>query len=337
MSASNYQSNPNVLAPAIDKNIFNDICRVFEIQSTVYNEKSMALYICNELDILKIPYSIDDYGNIIVTKGKSILYPCFCSHLDTVHIYKSGFNLLYFKDGGHTYLHANDNNKKAVGVGGDDKAGIYACLYLLKNIDNIKVVFFSQEEVGGIGSSNINTDFFNDCQFLCSIDRWNGHDFVSKYSGEETTSKTFKKAISPLLTKYDYSHNSGMFTDCFNVMQRGINISCFNISCGYYSHHSSDEYLDMNELYNCCLFCADLCELPERYKFKYNKKQYSLSKYWNDRELATKRGLDYDYLDYKNIPCCEYCGIELIQGEEKYCYECKRYIDSAITKDELWN
>lgn len=328
MSANNYQTKPNTLAPAMPEELYKEAVSLFNIKSTMYNEKSMTLYICNILDNLNISYSIDDYGNIIAIKGKSNLYSCFVAHLDTVHIYKNGFKLFYQKEDNRTYLFAGDNDKKSVGIGGDDKCGIFVCLYLLKRIDNIKVIFFSQEESGGIGSSNINLDIFNDCKFLASVDRWNGHDFINQYNGQTTISKSFKKAIAPLLKKYDYSYNSGLFTDCFNVMERGLNLSCFNLSCGYYSHHSNNEYVDLNELYNSCLLCEELSGLPDCYEHKYNINKFGMKKWdypaWDDRKYK----FDYqksDYDIYDDVPVCEYCGIELAPYEHRFCSVCLPY------------
>jgi len=336
MSANNYQVKPNILAPAIPDNLYNEAIRLFSIPSTTYNEKSMAMYICSQLDYMKIKYSIDDYGNIIAVKGKSNLYPCFVSHLDTVHLYQNGFKLLYQKEKDRTYLFACDNNKKSVGIGGDDKCGIFVCLYLLKRIDNIKVVFFSQEETGGIGSSNINLNIFDDCKFICSVDRWNGHDFIDKYNGMSTISAKMKKHISNLLKKYDYSSNSGLFTDCFNVMERGVNLSCFNLSCGYYSHHSSNEYVDLNELYNACLLCAEIAILPDKYEHKFKTKKYSVGK-WDEWDKICANKLTLDKYDYKfpdygdkdfndNVPTCDNCGLELFWYEHKYCSSCVSYM-----------
>jgi hypothetical protein len=320
MSASNYQNNINTFAPDIPAKMYNKAIDLFSVESTLYNEASISIYICGELRKLKIPYSIDSYGNIIVTKGNAP-FNCFCAHLDTVHIYNNGFNLYSYEQSGHKYFKARDNDKKTIGIGGDDKNGIFVCLYLLSVIEDIKVIFFSCEESGGTGSGNINLNVFDDCKFLGGVDRWNGHDFINKYGGNYTISKDFSKDIKPLLKKYDYSFNSGLFTDSFNIMERGINISCFNISCGYYMHHSNNEYIDLNELWNCCLLCAEICELKSIYNhivpIKHEIKVY------NDWTYSNK--WNYNEIDDSNIPRCKICDIELLPGEIEsgYCYNCQ--------------
>lgn len=273
MSASDFQVTPNYLAPRMPKDLSDVALEVFAIPSTSYNEASMLLYIARCLDNKGIKYEIDNYGNMLVTKGVGP-YPCFCAHLDTVHVYKNGFNIEYELLKGRDYMYATDDNKKRVGIGGDDKCGIFVCLHLLFTLDNVKVVFFSQEESGGTGSYGVSLEFFKNCKFLGGIDRWNGHDFVNHYGGSHTISKAFNKTIKNILKRFDYEYSSGFFTDAFVVMERGVGICCFNMSCGYYSHHTDKEYVDLNELYNACLLAEELAELPDQYKFEIPKSSY---------------------------------------------------------------
>ena len=364
MSASNLQIDPNTMAPEMPEEVYKDAVRVFKVPSTMYNEKSMTLYIWSKLLDLDLEPTVDDYGNILVTKGKGPLYPCFLSHLDTVHIYKNGFNLMYQKKNKRTYLYAADNDQKSVGIGGDDKCGIIVCLYLLQQLENVKIVFCSQEESGGTGSSNVDLKFFSDCKFLCSVDRWNGHDFVNQYSGQRTISKAMTKLVTPILKMYDYDYASGLFTDCFNIIDRGVGISCFNISCGYYSHHSDNEYVDTNELWNACLLSMELAALPDQYKLQYQKKKYGFSNSWSsdkysswynsnwkdnwkdkddknakiEADLSTKALAEYidqeDEEDYE-IPVCLCCQIELMPYEIRlYGHYCSTCADFMIEKDK---
>lgn len=270
MSAANYQERPNAKATRMPEELVDIAMEVFMIPSTSYNEISMALYITRYINGLindSISYEVDDYGNILITKGVGP-YPCFCAHLDTVHTYSNGFNIECETLKNRDYLYAMDNFKKRVGIGGDDKCGIFVCLQLLSTLDDVKIVFFSQEESGGTGSSGVNLSFFEDCKFLGGIDRWNGKDFVNRYNGYHTISKSFNKTISGLLRQFGYDYNSGLFTDSFNVMERGLGLSCFNLSCGYYCHHTDKEYVDLGELYNSFLLCVKLGNLPGQYKFE---------------------------------------------------------------------
>ena len=373
MAANNKQTKQNLLAPNMPKGMFEECLKLMQIPASNFNESLISLYICKELDkIDNVSYKIDQYNNILVTKGNSKIYPFFCSHLDTVHTYLNSTDKLEIKVKQykkHTYLYAYEN-KKQVGIGGDDKNGIFVCLQLLKNLKNIKVAFFSQEESGGTGSGFIETSFFNNVSFITGIDRWNSNHVCTSYMNEKSISKRFKKQLKPLMKKYGFVNESGMFTDCFNL---DIDLSKINVSCGYYVHHTDNEYIDVNELYLSYLFCVELSKLATQkyeYKFKYYSK--SVYKYSNKNSKSKTVYGDYqtDFYDYCNIcgvwldhnefykgicrGCeksnvnsiidyeqyshCVYCHSYLISMHEKnegLCYSCIEYIENTNDKSKI--
>jgi len=236
------------------------------------NDRLVFSYLFNSL--AKYGPKTDKAGNIIISKVTADNYPVFCAHIDTIHYWANNFKLFQYDIDGHNYLIARDGEKKH-GIGGDDKCGVFACLYLLETLENVKIVFFTGEETGCTGSYNIDMSEFEGARFICSIDRWGNSDLISSYFGEKTISDKFKKEIAPLLKKHSYKHTSGLITDCFTLMERGANVSCFNISCGYYSHHSNEEYIDTNELWDCCLLCEEIartCDEVYEHKGRYNYK-----------------------------------------------------------------
>jgi tripeptide aminopeptidase len=354
MSSYNIQTKPNPLAPTMPEDMLKEAATLLSIPSTTHNEVSMVMYLNKRLHEMylnkrlhemHLDYDLDSWGNMIITKGKAAYYPCFCAHLDTVHTYRQGFNVKFHLDDDdkvnpRMYAHAYDDNHKPVGIGGDDKCGIFVCLYLLKHIDNIKVIFFSTEESGGVGSNNIRLSFFDNCKFLAGIDRWNGEDFVNEYSGKPTMSKSMRKVMAPLLQKYGYKHATGFFTDSFNVMEREIKLSCCNISCGYYSHHTESEYIDLNELYNSCLFCEEMAKTVRyRYEYIYEVVKYKYKGYDFDNSYSSYYKYNPDTKKY-DIPSnsagsafkygndavryCEICNLELLPKEFKYCTFCDK-------------
>jgi len=361
MSASDFQLSPNKRASKMPKKLISKAEDLFMIPSTSHNELSMSLFVIHEVEKMDLNYQVDNCGNIIVTKGSGP-YPCFCAHLDTVHNYKKGFNVVRAVKDDRTYLYTVDDENKRVGIGGDDKCGIFACLFLLHELENVKAIFFTEEECGGYGSSNIDLAVFDDCRFLGGIDRWNGKDFINKYGGDYTISKEFAKALKPILHRFGYSCSTGMFTDAFNVMGRRVGISCFNISCGYYAHHSDMEYVDLNELYHCCQICLEIGKLPNRYlheipkttyaygstynwrndKWKDNKWGSTSTAKWNDAEdhyivrMGRTNGLDPDAGKLakwedpaKYARKCHNCQIELTTYEFRYCTTCKPYFEDS--------
>ena len=79
------------------------------------NETKMVLFVIKELDKMRLKYEVDNFGNISVVKGISETYPMFCAHLDTVHDYPNGYNLVQEPN----KLSAKDDRGFPVGVGGD--------------------------------------------------------------------------------------------------------------------------------------------------------------------------------------------------------------------------
>ena len=190
--------------------------------------------------------------------------------MDTVHKFVNGFNIrsqpvnYVLKDGTVTRtdieLRAFDNKGKRVGIGGDDKCGVYACLHYLKYMPTIKVVFFSREEVGCRGSGSVNHDFFKDCMYIIQLDRRGNNDFITNYWNNQTASHKFMSDIGTVKKKYGFSKGTGTVTDSVKLWDNGVGISCCNISCGYYDAHSSTEYISLPELENSVNFIKEAIE-----------------------------------------------------------------------------
>ena len=126
----------------------------------------MVDYVCSFLRKKKISYIIDVEGNIIATKGKAEFYPCIASHLDTVQPFDNNLTYKILSNNDRENLRAYDKDGKRAGIGADDKNGILCCFEMLKRFDNIKAVFFTQEESGLIGSTNISHEHFKDVGYI---------------------------------------------------------------------------------------------------------------------------------------------------------------------------
>lgn len=244
---------------------YNKLLDLLKVQSNSENEKLMVLYLDKELRELKLPYQIDAAGNIIVTKGKATLYPCVVSHMDTVHNFVPDFKI--YIDIDDNDIHFAMSNKQRVGIGGDDKCGIFACLYLLKTIPQIKVVFFSREESGCRGSGSINMKFFADCMYLIQLDRRGKRDFIQTYWSRKTISHEFSSEIGLIKKKYKYKNQTGTVTDVMKLWDNRIGISCINLSCGYYRPHSEYEYISIHDLWHSVMFTEEIIKTlqPKKY------------------------------------------------------------------------
>jgi len=240
--------------------MFNEelLIEVLGWQSESSKEKEQIIPTLKEyLKILNKKHSLviedDAHGNIYVTKGKANLYPCIVSHLDQVHKYCPNKTIVRNGD----YLLAFDGARQ-VGTGGDDLVGVFMCLNLLETIDNIKVVFFLQEEIGCIGSNACDLDFFKDCKFIGQADRKGNSDFINYSNGVKLFDEEFSTFAAPILKVHKYKECTGIATDAGALSKRNVGIACFNISCGYHNPHTSTEYVVISEVQICYNVILDI-------------------------------------------------------------------------------
>ena len=304
MSFGNTKSKKNPLEE-MPKAMYNDFVKVLNIQSTSSNEKLMWYYIKTWLDNHGISNYTDGAGNIIATKGElseGEYYPCVCSHMDTVHSFVDDFKLYFvIDDDGNRILFAKDGEAKT-GIGGDDKCGIYSCLYFLTIFDKLKVVFFSQEESGLIGSNKIKLSVFDNCGYIIQLDRWGAHDFICKNSSHTFVSDEYLETIKEVLVKYDYAPEIGLITDSVNLFSRNVGISCVNVSCGYYEHHTNSEKIDVNEFYHSLKFTEEVINTLGNAKYAHSKPVYSGKSTYNYQSKYNRHYWQDDYDDTFNKP-----------------------------------
>ena len=307
MSAGNIKTWLNPLNEMIELD-YKELINLLYVQTTSDNEFMMYKYITDWLEDNGIDYYTDAVGNIIATKGtlnRDESYPCIAAHMDTVHEIYSDFTVYRnsYKDG-NIKLFAKDG-KKLAGIGGDDKNGIFAAFKMLEEFDVIKAVFFTKEEVGLIGSSNIDFDVFTDVGYVIQLDRWGKSDFINSYSGCKTVSDGYMKIAENILDGYGYEETEGLITDSINLFTNDVGISCVNVSCGYYQHHTVRESIDANELNNAIEFTKELIRAlgnnryEKDYEYEYNASKYDPSKYdwlyYDDNTIEQDTiGDDYD-------------------------------------------
>jgi len=225
----------------------NKLLEVLSIQSESYNQWRMFAYIIRQLKAANCQYYTYN-GCIYATKGTADLYPCIVSHMDTVHDIAEDLTPIEIS-GNITGFNAY--TMEQTGIGGDDKVGIFIALQCLSFFDDIKVVFFRDEETGCEGSYDADIDFFNDCSFILQCDRRGNGDFINIAGGTQLSSDEFQSDVQPILRQYGYKFNTGMMTDVMALKETGIVCSMANISCGYYNPHTAQEYVNIADVENC--------------------------------------------------------------------------------------
>lgn len=247
---------------------------LYRISSPSGNEKKMKKFIKDwtKRNVSDCSFKSDKFGNMYFTKGESETYPCVVAHLDEVHKEKGKDFRVIENDG--ILFGFNYAKKDYVGIGADDKNGIWVALNCLKLFSEIKVAFFVQEEVGCIGSSSADMNFFDDARFVLQCDRKTGNDLITNGCGVELCSKKFLNDIP--YKQYGYKKTDGSLSDVITLVENGVGVSCLNIGCGYYRPHTQFEYTDFYELKNCLFFVCDIVtNCTEVYEHEYSYKSYS--------------------------------------------------------------
>lgn len=247
---------------------YQKLIHLCTVQSYSKNEKFMVMYLIEEIEKLGLEWEIDKPGNILVTKGKAKTYPCIVSHMDTVHTLVNNYSVWSTNDKNKLFA---KSGKSLTGIGGDDKCGIFACLYFLNILPSVKIVFFTQEESGCYGSNNIDLNFFSNCRYIIELDRRGNDDFIDKKCGNKTVSHTFSSEVGELKKEYKFKSTEGTYTDVITLYNRNVNISVVNISSGYYLPHSNNEYIIVSELWNSILFTKELISKLKSKRYEHKK------------------------------------------------------------------
>lgn len=244
---------------------FNLLTSLYEIHSPSGQEKKLRKFV-KRIATQRGGICVQDKkGNLYVTKGNSDTYPCICAHLDQVQ-HKHSKDFKVFKDDDIIFAYSA-KSKEQQGLGADDKNGIWIALELLQKLDVLKCAFFVGEEVGCIGSSEADMEFFKDVRFCVQPDRRNGDDLITSISGD-ICSQEFLAAID--YAKFGYKETTGLMTDVEELCEQGIGVSCINISCGYYNPHTDEECTSWSELCNAYDFALHICtKLVDVYPHKY--------------------------------------------------------------------
>lgn len=212
------------------------LLELFSIPASSGEEKAISIYIQIKLKELGIKYKVDKIGNIfnIDIENK----PLLSAHMDTVQDSMDS-KLAPFID-----IRGSSRILSGYGViGGDDKCGLYLILSLLK-YEKFNFLFTVQEEEGGKGSSDfIEQNNIKNIPYGLVLDRRGSSDIICDFN--EYGTKELEDALIEVGRVFSYKSSYGTFSDADYISKQ---ISCANLSVGYYSPHSKDEYVILDDL-----------------------------------------------------------------------------------------
>lgn len=215
------------------------------VQSVSYREQLMVSWLVHYFkDKPGVHSYVDKANNVYVVKGGAKFAPCVAAHIDTVqpyrkvHIERTGTRLVGF------------DRKSQVGIGADDKTGIFVCLNLIESTENIKAVFFATEEVGTVGALKSDPEFFAGVSYLIEYD-CPSRNMLSYTSGGvrlfDNAGEFIKKA-NPVLQKHGtVLWQNHPYSDV-RAIRRRFPVSCLNLSSGYYNWHADNEFASLPDV-----------------------------------------------------------------------------------------
>jgi len=221
----------------------------------------MVEFITSWLTSKNIEHYVDEHLNVYATKQNDPTieyFPCVVSHTDTVHNLDSinvrEEELPNTQKELKLSLKAYNDHGQPTGIGGDDKAGVFACLTLLDELPNLKAAFFVSEETGCHGSGKADPEFFKNVGYVIEFDapeNW----MVTEYCfGQQLFDREseFFEIADKILTEGMKGNQEYMvhpYTDVYAL--RGLfDFQCINFSIGYYNYHSPYEYVVIEDVFN---------------------------------------------------------------------------------------
>lgn len=239
--------------------------------------------------------TLDKYGNLYVEKGdtSSVTVNCVIAHLDINQEQRNNVKVIHSGD----FVFGFDTETgEQCGVGHDDKAGVYFAIQALKKFEHIKAFFPLDEEIGCIGSSHAESEFFKNVGFMVQLDR-NGYGDISEYTnGIDVVTESTKEQLQELLQKYNYDWEFCICTDVGELVSI-FEIQGVNISCGYSNEHTDREILRVSWYENAEKFTLQLLEITDgKYYHIDTSEQYFQEQekgYGNYGSVYR----DYDYCD----------------------------------------
>lgn len=234
------------------------------------SEKRFHGWLITKLNKLGVKPTLMEEDAIFVRVGDVVdSHTLFCCHIDTVHQHSEDVPqaLVYDNDFGHIYLDTvpsksgkgTDPTWKSAKTGGclgaDDGAGVWILLQMIKARVKGGYLFCRGEERGFISSRAMRykkKEWFAQWKAAVAFDRPKDFEVITHQARQECASKEYADELARQLNLGSdgrlnmESSDQGGLTDTSQF--RELVPECLNIAVGYFSHHSSDEYVDYRHL-----------------------------------------------------------------------------------------
>lgn len=173
-----------------------------------------------------------------VTNAKGYLYApgeipvLLVAHLDTVHQQPPSI-ICYSTDGQYA--------TSPYGIGGDDRAGVYMIMEIIRTA-RCHVLFCEDEETGGQGARVFaKSEIRPEVNYIVELDRRGVNDAVF-YNCDNPDFTEF-------ICSFGFQRATGSFSD-ISIIAPKLGTAAVNISAGYFNEHRLNEYIDLKAMQN---------------------------------------------------------------------------------------
>lgn len=267
--------------------------KVLSIPTHTHQEDLMVDFLCEWFRENDIEYSVDEYMNVYAIKQTGELpdnfyFPCVIAHTDTVHLIEPIEVREEMRPNAHKEmklaLKAYNDKGAPTGIGGDDKCGVFACLELLKEMDNLKAAFFVAEETGCHGSRMADERFFENVGYVIQFDAPENWMITETCFGAKLFDRDgeFFDKCNQVLTENMNDKMRYMvhpYTDVY-ALKTKFDFSCINFSIGYYNYHTRHEYVIVEDTFNGIEMGKKMIELLGYKKYRKSLEKSERFNYW---------------------------------------------------------
>lgn len=264
-------------------------------------------------ELARMGYRTKTKKGFLYAKGS--LPVLLVAHMDTVHK-EPVKTICYSRDG--TIIMSPE------GIGGDDRAGVFMILQIIKK-HRCHVLFCEDEETGGVGAEKFAaSDIRPDINYMVELDRRGSNDAVF-YNCDNPEFTRF-------VTGFGFKEATGSFSD-ISIIAPTLKVAAVNISAGYYCEHSRHEYIDLHVVEKNIGLISKMVSSPSE-KFEYIEAVYFWRNLWGGWYYEEMPDFKTYYRGSKDIvieslmPLPESVHIRMSNGDIEECDSGQYMIDA---------
>jgi len=255
------------------------------VPTYTWEEDDLIEFLINELQQINgVSFYQDDLGCLYITKGQSEIYPCLVAHLDTVHpkvdmVIEEEYRLNAQNEPKFALKAYEKETGEPTGIGGDDKAGVFTCMEILREVDTCKVFFPVAEETGCHGSKQADPEFFKNVGYAIQFDSTENDTMSKTLMGVQLYEEKslFFESVKDIILNHGYiKWLYHPYTDTM-MLKKNFDFPCLNFATGYYRYHTKNEYVVVEDVSNAILLGKNILKKlgNTRHTFKHQEKDYS--------------------------------------------------------------